>query len=34
MFTGLLSSLMSSIIPLLIQMILAAMFGDTGTTGQ
>lgn len=32
MFTGLLGSLMSSIIPLLFQMLIAAMFGGTGTT--
>lgn len=32
MFTGLLNSLLSSLIPLLFQLILAAMFGGTGTT--
>jgi hypothetical protein len=32
MFTGLLGSLMSSLLPILVQLLIAAMFGGTGTT--
>ena len=32
MFTGMLGSLLSSFLPLLIQMIIAALFGGTGST--
>lgn len=32
MFTGLLGQLLNSLIPILVQMIIAAMFGGVGTT--